>query len=138
MEKGLIVDLRIKALRSRLKDLTEVLVQISQSESYDNNTTKGFFRIVKHPALELGAMMFDDMLKIPIVPYRDEAGNLRPKVIAAYKRLADTLGYTHEQAKRFIENNDSFTVEQIVIPKLPMKGVKIELREQMQINGWDV
>lgn len=135
-KKGLIVDLTKPALVEAALKLSRFCMRASQAESYENNTTKFYFQRVQHPTDQLGAIIYDDALQIPIANLKDEDGNWRTKVIAAIQDLIDTLGYTENQAKNFLQNNSSFTFEQIVTPKLPINGVEIKDYATMEAEGW--
>lgn len=137
--KGLIVPLDNNNLKAKANKFSRLLLKLRKPHFVETDTTTHYFDRVKHPTLNLGAMLFDEA---HIVPFRlrDEQGDYRPRSLAIIEELVDLL-YTNatdakkDQIRNYVKNNSGATVEQILPNTLP-SGVEIKTYTEMTTDGW--
>lgn len=137
--KAIVIPLDNNNLKEVGNTLSKLLWQLVRPDYLESDVTTHLFGRIKHPTLNLGAMLFDENYQIPF-RLKDSQGVELTRVVSILQSLVDLLYPNASQTqidniKSFIRNNDSATVEQILPNNLPA-SVQLLTMAELIANGW--
>lgn len=139
--KYLQIDLTNNNVKDKAKQFSRLLWKLNRPHYVSEDTTLYLFRRIKHPSLELGALVFNETMIVKFNLYKDN-GDFRPRSVEIIEELIDLLypkpqtsDAKREQIRNYVKNNEGATVEQILPNTLP-NGMKMLTEQEAQANGW--